>query len=60
MKIGQKLTHFYSVDKWGKEKDPATKTHWGKSKSASKLTKHQSNQIDFDIVTTLRDLTLNL
>ena len=45
---GQKLTHFYSVDKWGKEKDPATKTQWGKSKSASKL-KHQSNEIDFDI-----------
>jgi hypothetical protein len=45
---GQKLTHFYSVDKWGKEKDSATKTQWGKSKSAFKL-KHQSNEIDFDI-----------
>ena len=45
---GQKLTHFYSVNKWGKEKDPATKTQWGKSKSVSKL-KHQSNEIDFDI-----------
>ncbi len=45
---GQKLTHFYSIDKWGKEKDPATKTHWGKSKSASKL-KHTSNEIDFDV-----------
>ena len=45
---GQKLTHFYSIDKWGKEKDPATKTQWGKSKSASKL-KHKSNEIDFDV-----------
>jgi hypothetical protein len=44
---GQKLTHFYSVDKWDKEKDPATKSQWGKSKFASKL-KHQSNEIDYD------------
>src|ERR1700720_4415792 len=44
---GQKLTHFYSVDKWGKERDPATKKKGGKSKAASKL-KHKSNEIDFD------------
>jgi hypothetical protein len=25
-KTSQNLTHFYSVEKWGKEKDPATKT----------------------------------
>src|SRR3981189_1307433 len=44
---GQKLTHFYSVDKWGKDSDPATKKKFGKSKAASK-TKHKSNEIDFD------------
>jgi hypothetical protein len=44
---GQKLTNFYSIDKWGKEVDPSSKTKWGKSKAASK-TKHQSNEIDFD------------
>ncbi|KDR67899.1 hypothetical protein GALMADRAFT_79067 [Galerina marginata CBS 339.88] len=44
---GQKLTHFYSIDKWGKEKDPASKSKWGKSKSAAKL-KHKSNEIEFD------------
>jgi hypothetical protein len=44
---GQKLTNFYSVDKWGKEADPATKKKWGKSKTTSKL-KHKSNEIDFD------------
>ncbi|KDR64842.1 hypothetical protein GALMADRAFT_82610, partial [Galerina marginata CBS 339.88] len=44
---GQKLTHFYSIDKWGKEKDPASKSKWGKSKSAPK-SKHKSNEIPFD------------
>jgi hypothetical protein len=44
---GQKLTHFYSVDKWGKDADPANKIKWGKSKAASK-SKHKSNEIDFD------------
>ena len=44
---GQKLTKFYSIDKWGKEVDPASKTKWGKSKAASK-TKHKSNEMDFD------------
>jgi hypothetical protein len=44
---GQKLTHFYSVDKWGKDSDPATKKKFGKSKAASKI-KHKSNEIDFD------------
>ncbi|KDR80493.1 hypothetical protein GALMADRAFT_18784, partial [Galerina marginata CBS 339.88] len=44
---GQKLTHFYSIDRWGKEKDPASKSKWGKSKSAAKL-KHKSNEIEFD------------
>jgi hypothetical protein len=43
----QKLTKFYSIDKWGKEVDPASKTKWGKSKAASK-TKHKSNEMDFD------------
>jgi hypothetical protein len=44
---GQKLTTFYSIDKWGKEHDPATKKQWGKSKKASKL-RHRSDEIDFD------------
>ena len=44
---GQKLTNFYSIDKWGKETDPATKKKWGKSKAAPKL-RHESNEIDFD------------
>ena len=44
---GQKLIHFYSIDKWGKEKDPNTKQKYGKSKASTK-TKHQSNEIDFD------------
>ncbi|KAF9460478.1 hypothetical protein BDZ94DRAFT_1223093, partial [Collybia nuda] len=44
---GQKLTNFYSIDKWGKETDPATKQKWGKSKAAPK-TKHASNEIDYD------------
>ena len=44
---GQKLTHFYAVDKWGKDADPANKTKWGKSKASSK-SKHKSNEIDFD------------
>ena len=43
----QKLTNFYSIDKWGKEVDPADKDKWGKSKAASKL-KHKSNEIEFD------------
>ena len=43
----QTLTHFYSIDKWGKESDPASKTKWGKSKAASK-SKHKSNEINFD------------
>ena len=45
---GQSLTNFYSIDKWGKEQDPATKTKWGKSKAAPK-SKHRSDEIDFDI-----------
>ena len=44
---GQKLTNFYSTDKWGKEVDPASKTKWGKSKIAAKA-KHKSNDMDFD------------
>ena len=44
---GQNLTKFYSIDKWGKEVDPASKTKWGKSKAAPK-SKHKSNAIDFD------------
>jgi hypothetical protein len=44
----QNLTNFYSVDKWGKESDPATKQKWGKSKAAPK-SKHKSNEIDFDV-----------
>jgi hypothetical protein len=43
----QKLTNFYSHDKWGKESDPAEKKKWGKSKVAPK-TKHRSNEIDYD------------
>ena len=43
----QKLTNFYSQDRWGKESDPAEKKKWGKSKSAPK-TKHRSNEIDYD------------
>ena len=43
----QKLTNFYSIDKWGKETDPATKKKWGKSKAAAKL-KHKSNDIPYD------------
>jgi hypothetical protein len=45
---GQRLTNFYSIDKWGKEQDPATKTKWGKSKAAPK-SKHRSDEIDFDV-----------
>lgn len=44
---GQKLTNFYSIDKWGKEADPATKRKWGKSKAVPKH-RHESNEIDFD------------
>jgi hypothetical protein len=43
----QKLTNFYSIDKWGKESDPAEKAKWGKSKSAPK-TKHKSNEMEFE------------
>jgi hypothetical protein len=43
----QKLTNFYSIDKWGKESDPADKSKWGKSKSAPK-TKHKSNEMEFE------------
>jgi len=43
----QGLTHFYAVDKWGKESDPATKKKWGKSEVTSKL-KHISNEINSD------------
>jgi Helitron helicase-like domain at N-terminus/PIF1-like helicase len=43
----QNLTNFYSVDKWGKEKDLAEKNKWGKSKVTSKV-KHKSNIIDYD------------
>jgi len=41
---GQSLTNFFSIDKWGKECDPATKKKWGKSKVASK-SKHRSDEI---------------
>ncbi len=45
---GQKLTNFYSVDKWGKGEDPADgKKKKGKSKAACKP-KHESSEIDFD------------
>jgi hypothetical protein len=44
---GQKLTHFYSVDKWGQVPDPALKKKWGKSKK-NKHSKHVSDEIDFD------------
>jgi len=44
---GQTLTGFYSIDKWGKEVDPATKVKWGKNHKASKL-KHTSNEIDYN------------
>lgn len=44
---GQKLTHFYSLDRWGKESDPATKVKFGKSRVAPKL-KHRSNEIGHD------------
>ena len=44
---GQKLTNFFSVDKWGKEIDPADKLKWGKSKAGPKTT-HKSNEMDFD------------
>ena len=43
----QTLTSFYSIDKWGKETDPAVKNKWGKTKAAPKL-KHQSDAIEFD------------
>jgi hypothetical protein len=43
----QKLTSFFSVDKWGKEVDPADKLKWGKSKAGPKTT-HKSNEMDFD------------
>ena len=43
---GQKLTNFFSVDKWGKEIDPADKLKWGKSKAGPKTT-HKSNEMDF-------------
>ena len=44
---GQKLTNFFSIDKWGKEVDPADKLKWGKSKAGPKTT-HKSNEMDFD------------
>src|ERR1700759_2183801 len=44
---GQKLTNFYSIDKWGKDVDPASKTKWGRSKAAPK-TRHQSSEMDFE------------
>jgi hypothetical protein len=44
---GQKLTSFYSVDKWGKEVDLGSKTKWGKFKAVPK-TKHRSSEMDFD------------
>ncbi len=47
LETGQQLTHFYSIDKWGKETDPASKNKWGKSKAASKV-QHKSNDIDFE------------
>jgi hypothetical protein len=44
---GKKLTNFYSIDKWGKEVDPSSKTKWGKSQAAPK-TKHLTNEMDFE------------
>jgi len=45
---GQRLTNFYSIDKWGKETDPANRgKKRSKSKGVSKL-KHESDEIDFD------------
>jgi len=40
----QKLVNFYSIDKWGKEKDPSIRK---KSKGKSKVI-HKSSEIDFD------------
>src|SRR4051794_29267126 len=44
---GQQLTHFYSIDRWGKDEDPAHRVKHGKKHAASKLT-HLSNEIEFD------------
>ena len=41
----QKLVNFYSVDKWGKDKDPVLRQKGKKSKASSK---HESSEIDFD------------
>ena len=41
------MTTFYSIDKWGKEIDPASKAKWGKSKAAPK-TKHKSSEMGFN------------
>jgi len=45
----QSLTNFYSIDKWGKQKDPADKSAKSmmKSKSNSNIL-HQSSEIEFD------------
>jgi len=43
----QKLMNFYSIDKWGKEKNPASKRTW-KSKSPSKIL-HSSCDIEYPV-----------
>ncbi len=45
---GQKLTNFYSIDKWGKGADPADKKRQSRSKKSASKSKHKSNEIDFD------------
>ena len=42
----QKLTNFFSIDKWGKEIDPADKQKWGRAKAAP-TTKHRSDNMEF-------------
>ena len=44
---GQKLTDFYSIDQWGKDKDPSSRTKYGKKHAAPK-SQHKSREIDFD------------
>lgn len=45
---GQKLTNFYSIDKWDKEADPSDKKKQSKFKKSASKSKHRSNEIDFD------------
>jgi hypothetical protein len=44
---GQKLTNFYSIDKWGEQRDPAKRDRKNVSKKSSKKI-HDSNEIEFD------------